>query len=488
MNEIRLSVVVPTRNEAGNVAPLRQALTRALNGIKHEVIVVDDSTDGFTRAALRAQAAGDPALRIVERGAGQSGLATAVALGVSLARGSAICVMDGDLQHPPEVVRRLLYEVEAGADLAVASRYGPGGATDGLDGTGRRLVSRGASLAARGLFPESRRTTDPLSGFFCVRRGAIAGLEFRPVGYKILLELLVLCPELRVVDVPFVFGRRMAGISKVGLRLGALYARHLASLFLDVPRSSQPLKFGLVTAFSLAIFLSCFNALSATALPALLAWLGASAASSVVNGVMQRRLTFSHSDRAALLYRALGASGCVAGVGSYQLLLILAPGHPVLMGVAAQSFALGLPLALHLPTLRRWRGALAGTSGGNLDELRRRVRADGAWYVRGDGERTGPESVVAPWTRLEDLIRQCAATQLPDLIIQSPSPRPQPRRNIETASAILVPDPAAGAVVVLVRHRRKPFQPRDLSLAIDWLYDHRPDGAAEPLVVGVAGL
>jgi hypothetical protein len=108
--------------------------------------------------------------------------------------------------------------------------------------------------------------------------------------------------------------------------------------------------------------------------------------------------------------------------------------------------------------------------------------------VRGDGQRTGPESVVAPWTRLEDLIRQCAATQLPDLIIQSPSPRPQPRRNIETASAILVPDPAAGAVVVLVRHRRKPFQPRDLSLAIAWLYDHRPDGAAEPLVVGVAGL
>jgi hypothetical protein len=158
------------------------------------------------------------------------------------------------------------------------------------------------------------------------------------------------------------------------------------------------------------------------------------------------------------------------------------------MSVAAQSFALGLPLVLNLPTLRRWRRALAGTSGGNLDELRRLVRADGAWYVSGDGQGASPTSVVVPWTRLEDLIRQCAATQVPDLIIQSPSLRPQPRRNIETVSAILVPDPGAGAVVVLMRRRRKPFRPGDLSLAIAWLYDHRPDGAAEPLVVGVAGL
>jgi dolichol-phosphate mannosyltransferase len=485
---MRLSVVVPTRNEVGNVARLREALRRSLSGIDHEVIVVDDSTDGVSRTVLRALAAGDPALRIIERGPDQTGLATAVAQGISLARGAAICIMDGDLQHPPDVVPRLLHAVEAGADLAVASRYGPGGASDGLDGTGRRIVSRAATWGALGLFPESRRTTDPLSGFFCVRRDAIAGLEFRPVGYKILLELLVLCPELRVADVPFVFGRRAEGTSKAGIRLGALYARHLVSLFLDVPRSSQPLKFGLVTAFSLAIFLACFSAISRTGVPTPLAWLAASAASSVVNGVMQRRLTFVRSDRAALLYRALGVSGCVAGVGLYQLLLIAAPRHPVLMGVATQSVALGLPLVLNLPTLRRWRRALAGTSGGNLEELRRRVRADGAWYVKGDGQRTGPASVVAPWTRLEDLIRQCAATQVPDLIIQSPSPRPQPRRNIETVSAILVPDPGAGAVVVLVRHRRKPFRPGDLSTAIAWLYDHRPDGAAEPLVVGVAGL
>ena len=485
---MRLSVVVPTCNEVGNVVRLREALRGSLSAIDHEVIVVDDSNDSLSRALLLGLAASDPAVRVIERGPGQTGLATAVAHGISLASGTAICVMDGDLQHPAEVVPLLLTAVEAGADLAIATRYGPGGATDGLDGAGRRIVSRAATWTALGLFPESRRTTDPLSGFFCIRRDSIAGLEFRPVGYKILLELLVLCPELRVVDVPFVFGRRSEGISKAGIRLGALYLRHLVSLFLDVPRSARPLKFGLVTAFSLAIFLLGFGALTRTTLPGLLAWLGASAASSVVNSVLQRRLTFSRSDQATLLYRALGASGLVAGGGLYQLLVILAPRHPVLIGVASQTFALGLPVVLNLPTLRRWRRALTGTSGGNLEQLRRLVHADGAWYVKGDGQRSGPPSVVVPWTRLEHLIRQCAATQVPDLIIQSPSLRPQPRRNIETTSTILVPDPGAGAVVVLVRHRRKPFRPRDLSLAIAWLYDHRPDGAAEPLVVGMAGL
>jgi hypothetical protein len=220
----------------------------------------------------------------------------------------------------------------------------------------------------------------------------------------------------------------------------------------------------------------------------LLVWLSASAAGSVLNSVLQRRLTFPRRDRAAILYRALGVSGCLVGVALYQVFITVDDHQPLLTAALAQAFALAIPLVLNLPTLRGWTRALAGTSGGNLDQLRRLVRADAAWYVSGEGERTGPTSVVVPWTRLEDLIRQCAATQVPDLIIQSPSPRPQPRRNIETVSTILVPDPDAGAVVVLVRHRRKPFRPSDLSLAIAWLYEHRPDGVAEPLVVGMAGL
>jgi hypothetical protein len=122
-----------------------------------------------------------------------------------------------------------------------------------------------------------------------------------------------------------------------------------------------------------------------------------------------------------------------------------------------------------VPGLGLWWRARAGTSGGNLEQLRRLVRADGAWFVTGDAEDAGPTSVVMPWTGLEDLIRLCSSTQVPHL----------------TDSAILVPDGGAGAVVVLLRHRPKPFRPGDLDLAIAWLASHRPDGAPEPLVVGI---
>ena len=121
--------------------------------------------------------------------------------------------------------------------------------------------------------------------------------------------------------------------------------------------------------------------------------------------------------------------------------------------------------------LGRWRRAPAGPSGGNLDELRRLVRADAAWYVSGASQATGPTSVAVPWTPLEDRIRHCAANQVPVL----------------GPSAILVPDRRATAVVVLVRQRPRPFRPDDVSLATAWLDGHRPDGAAEPLVVGMAG-
>ena len=130
-----------------------------------------------------------------------------------LARGRWVCVMDADLQHPPELIPRLLAEGDAGADLVVASRYAAGGSREGLDGAVRRFVSRGATATARLLFVEARLSTDPLSGFFLCRRSIIDGIEFRPVGFKILLELLVCVPGLHVVDVPLMQAQRSAGAS-----------------------------------------------------------------------------------------------------------------------------------------------------------------------------------------------------------------------------------------------------------------------------------
>ncbi len=198
-----VSVVIPTRNEAANIGPLVGRINAALADTAFELCFVDDSDDS-TAELLIELAHADPSVRcLLRQGADRKGgLSTAVVAGLRMARGRYACVMDADLQHPPELVPVLLAEAERGADLVVASRYAPGGSHEGLSGVVRRLVSRAATLVARLLFSEARQSSDPLSGFFLCRRALIDGIEFRPVGFKILLELLVCMPELRVVDVP----------------------------------------------------------------------------------------------------------------------------------------------------------------------------------------------------------------------------------------------------------------------------------------------
>ena len=132
--------------------------------------------------------------------------------GLRMARGRYVCVMDADLQHPPEL--------RPGAPRRGRTRRRPRGRQPlraGREPRGarrapvRRLVSREATVVARLLFNEARQSSDPLSGFFLCRRALIDGIEFRPVGFKILLELLVCVPELRVVDVPMTQAARSTG-------------------------------------------------------------------------------------------------------------------------------------------------------------------------------------------------------------------------------------------------------------------------------------
>jgi dolichol-phosphate mannosyltransferase len=471
----RLSVVVPTRNEAGNLRRLKQELEAALAGISHEVIVVDDSTDHETRPLLRELASGVDGWRVIERlTIDQTGLATAVTDGMAAATGGAVCVMDGDLQHPPAVVPLLLAAVEEGADLAVASRYTRGGGSDGLAGALRHLVSGGARLTAHLLFPESRRTSDPLSGFFCVRRSAVVGLELRPVGFKILLELLVLCPDLRALDVPFVFGYRAAGESKASARQGLLYLRHLTSLFVHVPQSSLRLKLTLIALLCLAGFAASFDALRLLVGPLLLAWLLASLASSFASAALNRAITFRSGGGGTDLFVTLSLAGPAIGLALYGGLVRLEPSHRVSTGILAQAAVLAIPLALNLFADRRSPAPPARRRDQTLEGLARRLDADLAWWAP-SGPRP-PEPVLRSGVPagLDWLIEHCADSARPDLVIQFSSPRPQPRTNAGRVSVILVPEPANGRVAVLVR-RRKPFGLSDLEESIRSL-----ESVAEP--------
>jgi glycosyltransferase involved in cell wall biosynthesis len=226
-----LTLVIPTYNERDNIAPLLAALRTALGGIAWEALFVDDSADGTDRI-IAEHGETDARVRLLRRTANHGGLGGAVVEGFGQARGEYICVLDADLQHPPEKVAVLLATARrTRADAVIASRYLAGGSAGGLDGSLRQAYSRGLRLLSRFAFPmRLRGVTDPLGGFFLVRSTLLNGVALRPVGYKILLEVLVRCRPRRVREVPYRFQPRRHGESKASFREGVRFLRHLATL------------------------------------------------------------------------------------------------------------------------------------------------------------------------------------------------------------------------------------------------------------------
>src|ERR687897_2559550 len=250
--KVLLTVVVPTRNEADNVPKLVHELRESLSDLNYRVVFVDDSTDE-TPEMIQVLSEQDGRIRLVRREGTEryGGLSTAVTTGIELFSGASeyTCVMDADLQHPPEKVREMLEIARrSDADVVVASRYGPGGNYAGLSGRMRRAVSVGSKYPAPLLFKEARKTNDPMAGFFLIKNQAISGIQFRPTGFKVLLEILVCAPELKVLETPFEFQVRHAGVSKATIRQGFEYLSHILSLFWYVPSAGRFWKFALVGA------------------------------------------------------------------------------------------------------------------------------------------------------------------------------------------------------------------------------------------------
>jgi len=222
----RLTLVVPTLDEAAGIERFLAELLPVAARLAAEVIVVDDgSADGTADLARRALPAEGPHRVVVRRG--PPSLSLAVIEGWRRAAGPVVGVMDADLSHPPALLPRLLAEVEGGADMALATRYAPGGGVEGW-GLLRRVASRAASGAARTLVS----ARDPLSGFFLVRGAALEGVELDPRGWKIALEVLWRA-EPRLAEVPFTFRDRVRGRSKFGLRAVLDYLVHLGRLQRD---------------------------------------------------------------------------------------------------------------------------------------------------------------------------------------------------------------------------------------------------------------
>jgi dolichol-phosphate mannosyltransferase len=229
-----VAIVVPTRNERDNVLPLIARVSTAVQGLDAEILFVDDSDDDTPEVVVSAATGSQMPVRLVHRQIEHraGGLGGAVKAGFEATDSEWVVVMDGDLQHPPEIIPELVARGTAeNLDVVVASRYCGGGQATGLSSVTRQVVSSGATRLARVLFPRRlSRVTDPMSGFFGVRRAAVQPEDLRPRGFKILLEILVRRRPGPVGEVPFVFGDRNGGASKASWQEGILYLRRLVAL------------------------------------------------------------------------------------------------------------------------------------------------------------------------------------------------------------------------------------------------------------------
>src|SRR5829696_5427558 len=323
--KVLLMLVIPTRNEARNVPRLVRELKESLLGVDYRIVFVDDSTDE-TPGVIRALSGEDKRIILIHRHKTEQdgGLSTAVAAGMDAVVNESeyTCVMDADLQHPPEKVRELLKEAQSSeADVVVASRYARGGSYAGLSGPIRKAISVGSKYLAQIVFKEARKTSDPMTGFFLVRNAAISGIQFRPTGFKILLEILVCAPELKVVEVPLRFQARNAGVSKANVVRGLEYLAHIASLFWYVPSAGRFWKFALVGAsgvfvnmLTLITLVEYFNANPTVA------WIVAVGLSILSNFLLNNAFTWRdvrHSSRIHFLLRgALAYPVAIVALGA----------------------------------------------------------------------------------------------------------------------------------------------------------------------------
>jgi dolichol-phosphate mannosyltransferase len=227
---VELSIIVPTYNESENVPLLVAKLNDVLAGIDWEVIFVDDdSRDGTAQIVRKLAQAGAGNVRVVQR-IGRRGLSSACVEGALASSAPYIAVMDGDLQHDEKLLPRMLEALKKdGNEIVVGSRFVPGGDVGEFAANRIKISKAGAQLAR---LVVKQELSDPMSGFFMLRRDVFERVVRRlsAKGFKILLDIFASAPApLKTVELPFTFGSRIKGESK----LDTMVAWEYAMLLLD---------------------------------------------------------------------------------------------------------------------------------------------------------------------------------------------------------------------------------------------------------------
>lgn len=325
-----LTLVIPTFNESLNVPRMVEVLDAALQGIRWEVIFVDDDSPDGTANVVRRISQTDPRVRVLHR-IGRRGLSTACIEGALASSAEFVAVMDADLQHDETVLPQMLAAVRSGsADIAVGTRYAKGGSI------GEWNQSR-AQMSALATWLSHKVTgvnlSDPMSGFFLLRREAFNGVvrDLSGLGFKILLDILASGKgKLRVHEQPYQFRNRVAGESKLDTQ--ALWDFFLLLIDKRIGKlvPARFVSFGLIGGFGVVIHFIVLTTLFQF-LGQNFAWSQAIAASvaMVFNYTLNNMLTYRDRRRKGfrwitglISFAAICAVGMAANVGVANYLFV----------------------------------------------------------------------------------------------------------------------------------------------------------------------
>ncbi|TFC81235.1 glycosyltransferase family 2 protein [Cryobacterium cheniae] len=379
-----LTVIIPTFNEAPNVPELVRRLAVVLDPDDAEILFVDDSTDDTPAAVLSAAEWSAVPTRLLHRDQPVGGLSGAVIEGLRESTSEWCLVMDGDLQHPPEMIPALLATArETQADVAVASRYCGGGDNTGLSGWARRSVSSMSTSLTRAMFPRRlRHCTDPMTGFFAVRRAAVDLERLRPRGFKILLEILAR-HRLTIVEEPFIFAQRFAGQSKANLAQGMRFLSQLAAL-----RFGRMSRFAIIGAFGALANLAIMAGLTVAGMHYAVAAAVAAAATIVGNFFLQEQFVFRDlRTESRLFWDRFGSSLAFNGTEALIRLplLVIMVEQLFIPSLVAQGTTIAVAFfarfVFHAQVVYRPRGS------GAVSARLRRLAADRVWPTANE-ERT----------------------------------------------------------------------------------------------------
>lgn len=330
---VELSVIVPTYNERGNVAPLVTRLEATLAGVAWEAVFVDDDSPDGTAREVKTIAARDPRVRCLRR-VNRRGLAGACIEGILGSSAPYVAVIDADLQHDETLLPRMLDSLKSGrSDLVVATRFGAGGSAQAMSPTresGSRLARRLAWMLG------GVALSDPMSGFFAIRRDRFEPLaaSLSPDGFKILLDIVTRARgTLRVAEEPYSFGPRVYGKSKLDARVVLEYLGLLLSRASRDAVTPRFLSHALVGVVGLVVQLVAMRVGLALGLAFIQAYaLGAVVALGA--SFVVTNLLLTHSDRrlrgfsvipGLLVFGVTSAFGLVAGIGMAAWLYTLRP-------------------------------------------------------------------------------------------------------------------------------------------------------------------